>query len=272
MDTVDNISRSLDSVLKSIYSNKVASAVIGLFLVLYAGLAAPKLPRSISKLFGNKVIKIVILFFVAYMSSRNTSISIIAAVALAVSIQTLSRHESTKKVIQAVEEEVMEMETPEELYSESETEETNLNEESDDEVSVEDEISEVEVESESVQQENEEVIITGTQGEEHEETPEAHDGNLAPHSEFNQEHHEMAPEHHEMVPEHHDMAPEHHEMVPEHHDMAPEHHEMVPEHHDMPHEEQHEEELQKARQHREERASCDQYSVSGFGGSEFASF
>ena len=79
MNTVDEISRKVSGVLETVYSNKIANALLGLFLVLYAGLAAPKLPRSVAKLFGNKIFKVVILFLVAYMSSRNTSVAIIGS-------------------------------------------------------------------------------------------------------------------------------------------------------------------------------------------------
>ena len=119
MDIVENISATVNSSLEGIYSNKTSSAVIGLFLVLYAGLAAPKLPKSVAKLFGNSIFRLVILFLVAYMSSRNTSIAIIATVALVISMQTLSYHEANEKVHQQIEEEVM-METAEELEGEEE--------------------------------------------------------------------------------------------------------------------------------------------------------
>jgi len=119
MDIVENISATVNSSLEGIYSNKTTSAVIGLFLVLYAGLAAPKLPKSVAKLFGNSAFRLVILFLVAYMSSRNTSIAIIATVALVISMQTLSYHEANEKVHQKIEEEVL-METADELEGEEE--------------------------------------------------------------------------------------------------------------------------------------------------------
>jgi len=119
MDIVENISATVNSSLEGIYSNKTTSAVIGLFLVLYAGLAAPKLPKSVAKLFGNPAFRLVILFLVAYMSSRNTSIAIIATVALVISMQTLSYHEANEKVHQKIEEEVL-METADELEGEEE--------------------------------------------------------------------------------------------------------------------------------------------------------
>jgi len=105
MDTVNDLSRQVDSFLKSVYSNKTANAVIGLFLVLYASLAAPKLPKSVAKIFGNKIFKMVFLFLIAYMASRNVSVAIISAVALVVSMQTFSFHQANEKVQQIVEEE-----------------------------------------------------------------------------------------------------------------------------------------------------------------------
>jgi hypothetical protein len=127
MDIVENISATVNSSLEGIYSNKTTSAVIGLFLVLYAGLAAPKLPKSVAKLFGNSAFRLVILFLVAYMSSRNTSIAIIATVALVISMQTLSYHEANEKVHQKIEEEVL-METADELEGEGEEEELDTEE------------------------------------------------------------------------------------------------------------------------------------------------
>jgi len=120
MDTVNNISRSLNSVLENVYNNKVANAVIGLFLVLYAGLAAPKLPKSIAKIFGNKIVKLVILFLVAFMASKNTSVAIIAAVALTISLQTLSYHETSNKLQKIVKKEANKYISEGEEHGESE--------------------------------------------------------------------------------------------------------------------------------------------------------
>ena len=117
MDIVENISETVNSSLEGVYSNKTTSAIIGLFLVLYAGLAAPKLPKSVAKMFGNPAFRLAILFLVAYMSSRNTSIAIIATVALVISMQTLSYHEANEKLQKKIEEEV-EMETQNEMVGE----------------------------------------------------------------------------------------------------------------------------------------------------------
>ena len=119
MNLVDEIIEPIDRVLKPIFSNKVGAAVVTLVIVLYAGLAAPKLPKSIAKLFSNSLFKLVILTFVAYSASKNASIAILSAVALVVSMQTLSKYERSEIVIQELEQE-------EESSEEPSTEESNV--------------------------------------------------------------------------------------------------------------------------------------------------
>lgn len=108
MDSIDQISASINKILKPLFTDKVTGAVISLIIVLYAGLAAPKLPKSISSLFKQKTFKLVVLFFIAYSASNNASIAIISAVALVVSMQTLTKQEETEAVIHKIEEVVEE--------------------------------------------------------------------------------------------------------------------------------------------------------------------
>lgn len=103
MDFIDKISSDVDSVLKPLFTDKVSGAVLSLIIVLYAGLAAPKLPKVVSNLFKSKIFKLIILIIIAYTASKNSSIAIITAVALVVSMQTLSKQEQTEKVVQEIE-------------------------------------------------------------------------------------------------------------------------------------------------------------------------
>ena len=102
MDIIDNISSEIDSVLKPVFNDKVYGSIISLIIVLYAGLAAPKLPKTISKLFKSKIFKLIVLIVIAYTASKDASIAIITAVALVVSMQTLSKHEQTDKVVKEI--------------------------------------------------------------------------------------------------------------------------------------------------------------------------
>ena len=89
----------IDNVLNS---NKYVSAIIGLFLALYAGLAAPKLPRSITSLFDNFFFKLFFMFLIAYTATKDTPVAIMASVALLVTLQTLSSQKTSDKVVNAV--------------------------------------------------------------------------------------------------------------------------------------------------------------------------
>jgi hypothetical protein len=101
----------------SVLDNQIVSSVLGLFLVLYAGLAAPKLPRKIAELFDNMVFRVVILFLVAYMSSKNKSVALIAAVGLMISFQTLNRHKINDKIVKIMEEEIDEADEEEDIIT-----------------------------------------------------------------------------------------------------------------------------------------------------------
>ena len=100
---MDEFNRVVNEAL-SVLDNQIVSSVLGLFLVLYAGLAAPKLPRSIAKLFDNPIFRVIVLFLVAFMASKNKSVALIAAVGLVISFQTLNRHKMNDQLITAIEE------------------------------------------------------------------------------------------------------------------------------------------------------------------------
>lgn len=92
----------INSVLSQLDENATVSATVGLFLVLYAGMAAPKLPKNIAILFDNYAFKMTIMFLIAYMSSKNSSIAIVATVALVVSLQTLSMYQTNDIILDAI--------------------------------------------------------------------------------------------------------------------------------------------------------------------------
>ena len=88
--------------LDLINNNKIVHSLLGLFLVLYGSLAAPKLPRSISTLFNNTIFRLVIMFLIAYTASNDTSLAILTVVSLIVSLQTLGHHTISDKVADKV--------------------------------------------------------------------------------------------------------------------------------------------------------------------------
>ena len=103
MESVKSIMQNLESGLSYIDNNKILSAVLGLFLALYAALAAPKLPKSVTLWFDNTWFKLGFMFLIAYMATKDASIAIISAVALLVTLQTLSAQRTTEAVVKAIE-------------------------------------------------------------------------------------------------------------------------------------------------------------------------
>ena len=85
--------------MTTVNENKYVSSAISLFLILYAGLAAPKLPRKFAKIFENPIVKLIIFFLIAYTARKDPNVAIIAAVGLMVSLYTLSRYNFDDKII-----------------------------------------------------------------------------------------------------------------------------------------------------------------------------
>jgi len=106
MEVVNNLTRVVTDGLEYVNSNKILSSVLGLFLVLYAALAAPKLPKSVTKWFDNTWFKLGFMFLIAYMATKDPSVAIISAVALLVTLQTLSAQKTAENVVQAVQSKV----------------------------------------------------------------------------------------------------------------------------------------------------------------------
>ena len=67
--------------------------ILTMFLVLYGGFAAPKLPKSILGLFENPIFKILILSIVVYTGQKDPKFSILIAVVFLISITHLHKLE-----------------------------------------------------------------------------------------------------------------------------------------------------------------------------------
>ena len=84
---------SVVNTLTALRANPYTSATINLFLVLYAGLAAPSLPASIASLFENGLFKLAILVAVSVLvQNNNLTTGILVAVGFVLSMNTLSRY------------------------------------------------------------------------------------------------------------------------------------------------------------------------------------
>lgn len=66
--------------LEKILENQYISTSLVVFFVLYGGLVAPKLPKHMIKLFSKPLFRLMIIFLIAYSSSKNHSIALIATI------------------------------------------------------------------------------------------------------------------------------------------------------------------------------------------------
>ena len=84
----------LDDMLTSALQNPYVSTGLVLFLALYGGMAAPQLPAEVLALFDNALFRLAILFLVAYTGNRNSTVSLLTAVAFVVSMNALNQKKS----------------------------------------------------------------------------------------------------------------------------------------------------------------------------------
>lgn len=95
MDKFTEYSGKFDSYFNEYFSflkNDYVSAILIIILIAYAGFVAPKLPKKIAKLFDCSLVKILFFFLIVFFMKYTPTISLIAAVAVIVSIQTMNRY------------------------------------------------------------------------------------------------------------------------------------------------------------------------------------
>lgn len=96
----------LEKLITPVINNKVLYTVMVLFITLYGGLAAPKLPRNIANLFDNQIFKLAIIFVIAYTATKDTSIALMCAMGLLISLNTLTVHKINDKICKALESDI----------------------------------------------------------------------------------------------------------------------------------------------------------------------
>jgi hypothetical protein len=94
---MDWLTGPLNNAFSVLNSNQIVSSVISLFLILYAGLAAPKLHPNMAGLFQNTWFKIIIVTLVIFMiMKKDAGTSILLAVCFVLSLQTITKLTTSK--------------------------------------------------------------------------------------------------------------------------------------------------------------------------------
>jgi hypothetical protein len=97
------IDKTVDDYVGIFLNDEYVKAAISLFLILYAGVIAPKLPSSILKWFDNWAIQIALFFAIVYISNKNATIALIASVAVLVTLMVANNQISLKMMINKAE-------------------------------------------------------------------------------------------------------------------------------------------------------------------------
>ncbi len=88
---------SLDEILEPLNESPTLFAFVSMFLVLYGGLAKPKLPYVIRQLFENALFRVGILFLILWRSNKNTSMSIMLSIGFIITMQMLNEEKNKEK-------------------------------------------------------------------------------------------------------------------------------------------------------------------------------
>ena len=93
MDLVKSVQKVAMQSLKFL-DNAYVAGMVRIFLVLYAGLVAPKLPKGLASLFKNPIFKVVVLFLIVYVGMKDPTIALLTAIGFTVSMVTLNKLET----------------------------------------------------------------------------------------------------------------------------------------------------------------------------------
>ena len=93
-ETIQSLNVQMDSMLKPLFENKIFVATMGAFLAVYAGWLAPALPNSVIGFFDTAVGKLLFIFLIAFVASRNVpnsfQVALIVSVGFLVTLSVLN--------------------------------------------------------------------------------------------------------------------------------------------------------------------------------------
>jgi len=103
-DTRNNFDKTVSGYLEP-FNNEYIKAAVALFLILYAGIIAPKLPTHVLKFFDNFLVKIVVFFAIVWVSKKDPTVAIIASIAVLVTLMIANNQLTLQNVSDQVKKE-----------------------------------------------------------------------------------------------------------------------------------------------------------------------
>lgn len=92
----------LKNYIDKLFENQTFITIFIITVSVFAAHIAPKLPKSILKMFNSNIIKIIFMAFIAYSATKNIGISLVTSIALLVIIQSLRSLENQEKFINKI--------------------------------------------------------------------------------------------------------------------------------------------------------------------------
>lgn len=89
MENINKIFLGVNSGLEYIFSNKLFSNLVLVFLMLYISLIVPPLPKKTEKLLENGVIQMILIILIGYIMTKNLPVVVVSTVALIVTLQMM---------------------------------------------------------------------------------------------------------------------------------------------------------------------------------------
>lgn len=102
---MNSVVKNLNTNLDKVFNNKTFTTVVSLLLALYAGLAAPALPNNVILFFDTLVGKVLMVFLIGYLASKNTQMAIMLAVAFVVTLNLANNYKLLENFTEHIESE-----------------------------------------------------------------------------------------------------------------------------------------------------------------------
>jgi hypothetical protein len=104
MERFNKFSTTFDDRTGKLLKHDYLIAFISIFLILYAGLVAPKLPAYILKWFDYKVVQLIFFFLIAFVCQKKPTVAVLAAVGFMVTLMALDKMKNHFELMTAMEE------------------------------------------------------------------------------------------------------------------------------------------------------------------------
>ena len=92
MKNVQNVLTKGEELLDKALGNVYVSTSLKVFLVLYAALAAPELPKNVSDILNNVVVRIIAAAIIVLLATKDPSLAIISSIAFVLTLEAANKY------------------------------------------------------------------------------------------------------------------------------------------------------------------------------------